>query len=83
MMHICCPRMDVLATAVDFRETRWCFGCRKHLRHEWAMHGDPKPSYYDPLPSCRCSACGQDRTDFNGWRDGPHYPEQRVEWSVL
>jgi hypothetical protein len=45
---------------------RWCFGCRKHLVHDWVLYGDEGPSYYDPEWICECSGCGKDRTDFPG-----------------
>ena len=56
---------------------RWCFGCRKHLPHEWLLlHDNPHPlpddypveqlSYYEPVWTCRCSQCGKDRTAFPG-----------------
>lgn len=43
---------------------RWCFGCRARLPHVWRLLGDPFPSYYDPVWTCRCSRCGKDRTRF-------------------
>lgn len=43
---------------------RWCFGCRKHLDHEWQLWGDSEPSYYEPSWMCICSGCGRDRTEF-------------------
>jgi len=30
-------------------EVRWCFRCRKRLRHERVVLEDPFPSYYEPL----------------------------------
>lgn len=44
----------------------WCFGCRKHLRHEDVLLGDEEPSYYDPVWVRKCTSCGQDRTAFPG-----------------
>lgn len=75
-----------LATAEDDRPTRWCFSCRKHLRHTWALMDDPperQPSPYEPVPVLRCERCGRDHTDFPGLdRDGPNYPSEAV-WDVL
>jgi hypothetical protein len=70
-----------LATAADDRSTRWCFQCRKHLPHTWALLDDPperQPSWYDPVPVLRCSGCGGDHTDFGGFRDGPACPSETV-----
>ena len=55
---------EVIAT--EHAGVKWCFGCRQHLPHEWRLMGDPFPSYYDPVWTCRCSRCGQDLTSFPG-----------------
>lgn len=72
--------MDVLATAEDTRPTRWCFRCREHLPHRWELLGDREPSYYDPLPTVRCSRCGGEHVRFPGFVDGPVYPDPGTEW---
>ena len=45
----------------------WCFGCRKHLPHDWVLLGDEFPSYYGPAWMRECSRCRHDRTAFPGW----------------
>jgi hypothetical protein len=74
------------STAPDDRPTRWCFQCRQHLPHTWALMDDPperQPSYYDPVPVIRCSRCGGDHTVHPGsYRDGPAYPGDEV-WAAL
>lgn len=85
VLHIC-PGPVEQATAPDDRPTRWCFGCRAHLPHTWAILFDPperQPSFYEPVPVIRCSRCGEDRTLFPGLSyDGPHYPSEGV-WRNL
>lgn len=80
--HSCC-----VASAPDDRETRWCFKCRKHLPHAWALMDDPperQPSYYDAVPLLRCFQCRGDHTAFPGsCPDGPHYPESDAVWALL
>lgn len=47
-------------------EVRWCFRCRKRLRHERVVLEDPFPSYYEPLLVLACEGCGGDYTTFPG-----------------
>jgi hypothetical protein len=68
-IHIVPGPTQEIARQPDERETRWCFGCRKHLTHEWVCYTDPperQPSYYDPIWVLECSRCGKDRTRFPG-----------------
>jgi hypothetical protein len=44
----------------------WCFGCRRHLPHDWVLFGDEEPSYYDPVWVRHCSRCAKDLTAFPG-----------------
>jgi hypothetical protein len=72
-LHICrAPKVDRWITVADDRPTRYCFGCRKHLPHEWDFGFYDEPTYYEPPDRLRCTGCGQDRTEFpgTGW-DGP------------
>lgn len=75
-----------LATVDDDRPTRWCFQCRAHLPHSWALIDEPperQPSYYDPVPVIRCLRCQEDHTVHPGsYRDGPACPPEGV-WMAL
>jgi hypothetical protein len=75
-----------LATSSDDRPARFCFHCRKHLPHSWALMDDPperQPSYYEAVPVLRCSRCGDDHASFPGlYIDGPRYPSESV-WADL
>ena len=75
-----------LATSPDDRSTRFCFQCREHLPHTWALMDEPpqrQPTYYEPVPVLRCLCCGEDHADFPGtYRDGPRYPSEAV-WPYL
>jgi hypothetical protein len=47
-------------------ETRWCFKCRKHLKHEWFIHipyGETG-QYYEPHVAIECEVCKTDSTEF-------------------
>lgn len=48
------------------RETRWCFGCRARLPHEFVVYADPSPSYYDPTLAVECTRCGKEDIWFPG-----------------
>lgn len=86
VIHITRGPSFVSATALDDRETRWCFACRKHFVHTWALLEDPPedgPSWYDPHPVCRCSRCGKDETHHPGsCQEGPSMPSEAV-WAAL
>jgi len=46
---------------------RWCFGCRRHLPHDWVLRNDTppdEPSWYEPIWVLECSECRKDRTRF-------------------
>ena len=43
---------------------KWCFRCRKHLRHMLTMFYDPQPSYYEPSVYWKCEGCKEDHTEF-------------------
>jgi hypothetical protein len=85
-LHVCGGPRCVTAQVADDRLTRFCFRCRKHLRHYWEMVEDGperQPSSYDPVPVLRCTGCGKDCADFPGtYRDGPRYPCGQV-WQTL
>lgn len=82
-LHVHWGPNRTLATCPDDRPWRWCFSCREHLPHSWALIGDVEPSYYEDVPVLRCSRCGHDCADFPGiYRDGPRYPSQEV-WEYL
>lgn len=86
LVHVCPGPSWVVSTADDDRETRWCFGCRKHLPHTWTLLDDPperQPSYYEPVPVIQCSRCKRDCTVHPGvYRDGPPVPSESV-WAAL
>ena len=66
---VICPGPSVVVAERD-AGTKWCFRCRKHLPHKWQLLDDPperQPSYYEPVPTYRCSGCGEDHTTFPGW----------------
>lgn len=58
----------VYMTEPDDQETRWCFGCRKHLPHTWQLIGDPPGvlTYYENIWQCACSGCGREDIWFPG-----------------
>ena len=76
-IHICfSPKADRVITVADETYTRYCFGCRKHLIHQWRFEVYDEVTeencWYDPLIDLRCEGCGMDRADFPGlYRDGP------------
>lgn len=45
---------------------KWCFGCRKRLRHDFVISAPAEPSYYGPSARHDCSGCRRDRTCFPG-----------------
>lgn len=45
---------------------KWCFACRKRLRHVAVALADAEPSYYEPIWVVRCAGCGEDHTHFPG-----------------
>lgn len=53
-------------------EVRWCFSCRRRLRHVAVLlvPDDPR-SYYGPSWVVRCAGCGEDHVRFPGTEDGP------------
>lgn len=86
-VHICPGPSWERATAADSRPTRWCFKCRRHLPHTWALMDDPperQPSYYEMVPVIRCTRCGEDHTTHPGsYRDGPAHPPPTVYTELL
>lgn len=53
-------------------ETRWCFKCRRHLKHDAVLMQPTEPSYYGPHWKVECEGCGEDHVWFPGCRpDGP------------
>ena len=68
-IHICPGPPHEVWRKPDDRDTRWCFGCRKHLRHERVLYTDPperQPSPYEPILVLECTRCHRDRTVFPG-----------------
>ena len=43
---------------------RWCFSCRKRQNFVYVVIAPTEPSYYDPLPSIRCSGCNRADADL-------------------
>jgi hypothetical protein len=41
---------------------KWCFSCRRHLPHDWIVHGEDGITYYDPIARYDCTQCHQDHT---------------------
>lgn len=83
VVHVTPGPSYVVARTDDDRLTRWCFGCRAHVHHTWALQEDPperQPSYYDPVSLCRCDRCARDRTAFPGGASA--YPSEAV-WMAL
>jgi hypothetical protein len=70
----CIPLSDSLGKTVGFVcrgpdpeptkqvKVRFCFGCRRHLKHR--RHVIPSSGWYDPMDLWVCSTCGHDRTTF-------------------
>ena len=53
----------------EVERVRWCFRCRRRLRHVAVLLDDPperQPSYYEPVWVLRCAGCGKDHTWFPG-----------------
>jgi hypothetical protein len=86
ILHIKYGPSFVLGLSDDDRPTRWCFQCRKHLPHTWALMTDAPelhPTYYDSIAVLRCSRCHGDHTVHPGsYRDGPACPSEAV-WERL
>jgi len=55
---------DPMEKEVLHTETKWCFGCRKHLDYFWTVWTPKEFSYYGPHSAWVCSRCGNDRTLF-------------------
>lgn len=45
---------------------KWCFGCCKHLPHDFVVTAPIERSYYGPNWVYECSRCKKDLTDFPG-----------------
>lgn len=52
-------------------QVRWCFRCRRRLRHVAVLMVPTEPSYYGPHWEVRCAGCGGDHVRFPGTTDGP------------
>jgi len=59
---VCTGGSDVLRR--EDGGVRWCFGCRKHLRHTNVLIGERGPSYWEPRWVSLCWGCQEDRTEF-------------------
>lgn len=77
-LHICfSPKVDRWIEVPDEPATRYCYACRKDLRHAWHFGFYDEPTYYEPPTELRCTGCGKDRTTFPGtyWEGGRPIPE--------
>ena len=74
------PAVDRWITVPE-QDTRYCFGCRKHLPHYWQFGFYDEPTYWEPPDHLRCSRCHEERTAFPGTatEGRPVIPEQVLE----
>lgn len=68
---ICGPETEELSRERD-GEPRWCFSCRAAHPFDLVVISTVEPSYYDPIPSIRCTSCGTS--------DGDLFPGRVREW---
>ena len=59
---VCRPRKDAYKPQNKF-STKWCFDCRKRLKHQLIMIFE-EGGWYDPEFHWECLACKKDRTEF-------------------
>lgn len=68
-LHVCSdgPHAEVRRDSVG---VKWCFGCRKHLEHDFVVFAPVEPSYWGPWCRFDCSGCHRDMTvGFGGSRE--------------
>ena len=59
-----CTGQNSKVTATEEYADKWCFKCRKRLRHRLYIH---TADYYDPEGSWDCPRCKTDSTRFPGF----------------
>lgn len=69
VLHIAYGPQEILKVKQE-RKRRWCFKCRKRLRHRWELLDYSKDSvhwgWYEPVWRLKCSGCNEDNTTFPG-----------------
>lgn len=64
-LHICYgPEME--ETFRKFDSERWCFKCRKRLKHFVVRLWPKEPSYYGPHTKMECEGCKEEHDQFPG-----------------